>query len=268
MIVLLSPAKKLDLKQTINQDLYKFKKFSKPLFFSYTQKIVKKLKAFNHEELKNLLKVSNTLTELNIKRYHNFDLKFSISNTIPAGFLFKGDTYQGLEAHTLNLKDLDYFAKSIKILSGLYGLLRPYDGILPYRLEMSSDLAFDKYKNLYELWQPLLSKSLNESLNTQHHKNTQFVVCCASKEYTKAIDVKSLDYPFINTDFKQIDADNKAKTIGILAKKARGAFARFCIDHKIHSTDQLINFNYLDYSFNKSLSSKDNLVFTRKSIKS
>ncbi|MCL4138586.1 UNVERIFIED_CONTAM: hypothetical protein GTU68_064353 [Idotea baltica] len=176
-------------------------------------------------------------------------------------FSFKGDVYVGLDTDSMLEEDVDFAQGNIRILSGLYGMLKPLDGIMPYRLEMGTKLGIGSAKNLYNFWQETLTKHLLEEAANQ---KTDLIVNLASKEYAKAINWKLVDLKVIEPVFKDWKTD-KYKIISFFAKKARGLMARFIIDNRVTNAEQLQAFDYAGYAYNEELSNAENtMVFTRK----
>ncbi len=252
MKILLSPAKKLDLKSKYpNYD------YTVPLFINEAAKLIEVLKHKSPEEIKELMKLSDNLANLNWERYQNWS-KFHTTDTArPAIFTFNGDVYEGLDIKHFNEADLFKANDKIRILSGLYGVLRPFDLIYPYRLEMGTKLQFDGYKNLYEFWHDKVTDFLNKDA-----KKDEVLVNLASQEYFKAIDKKKLKNPVVDIVFKDYK-DGELKTISLYAKKARGMMSSFIIQNNIDKVDDLKLFNLGGYQYDENLSEENKLVFTR-----
>ena len=185
------------------------------------------LRKKSQDEIAKLMKLSDSLAELNVKRYKSFKLPFSLENAKQAVYAFKGDTYVGLQAETLKKSEVNYAQKHLKILSGLYGILSPLVGFQPYRLEMGTKFGINGNKNLYEFW----GDKLTEQINSTVGKN-KFLVNCASKEYFGAVNPKKLGPKIIDVSFK-IKKGDQYKVVGIFAKQARGAMAKFIIQNKL-----------------------------------
>jgi cytoplasmic iron level regulating protein YaaA (DUF328/UPF0246 family) len=250
--VIISPAKKLDFESPCD-----FSLATQPLFQKETDTLVKNLKKLKVSDLSKMMNLSQSLSKLNFERYQNFEKKYNDHNSKPAALLFDGDTYTGLEFSSLNKTQMKYAQKHLRILSGLYGVLRPMDLIQPYRLEMGTKFKFESYKNLYDLWRPKLASKLNEEMSEK-----DILVNCASNEYFKSIDTKNLKAKVITPVFKE-NKNGKLKVISFNAKRARGMMARFIIENKARTIEDLKKFSQDNYKFNKALSNESELVFTR-----
>jgi cytoplasmic iron level regulating protein YaaA (DUF328/UPF0246 family) len=202
--------------------------------------------------------ISDKLADLNWQRNQERNLaEMTVENARPAVFAFSGDVYIGLDAYSLSEDKINVLQDKLRILSGLYGLLKPLDLMQPYRLEMGTKLPVGKNKNLYEFWKPLIAKQLNAELQKE-----ELFVNLASNEYFDAIDVKTLKVPVITPEFKDYK-DGKLKMISFFAKKARGMMVRYIIDTNAETIDDLKGFNYEGYAFDANLSKGNKLVFTR-----
>ena len=221
-------------------------------------KIASKLDAV---ELSNLMNISSNLANLNKERFDKFSVDPLSENSKQAAFAFAGDTYEGLSAEKINPENDIFFQNNIRILSGLYGLLRPFDVIQPYRLEMGSRLANQEGKNLYEFWNNTLAKRLKMEL--KDHEDAS-IINLASEEYFKVLKFDKEHLNVIHTKFFEIRNGNY-KLISFYAKKARGLMARFIIENRISKPNDLKDFNLDDYNFQKELSKEDTYVFSRKS---
>ncbi|MEE3003807.1 MAG: peroxide stress protein YaaA [Pseudomonadota bacterium] len=255
MLALLSPAKKQvfdkNKKNTISSEI---------MFRQEAGELVSLLKRLSSDELGKLMSISPTLADLNKKRYENFDPNFSNSAiTTPAVLAFQGDAYQSLQALDFTHEDMKFCQHNLAIISGLYGLLKPYDLIQPYRLEMKTTLGNSKGNNLYDFWGNKVAERVLMAL--QQHKS-KVVINLASDEYAKVLRHKQNIFPIITVDFKE-NKNNELKTIGIHAKKARGAMARFIIKNKIEDPSGILEFNTNGYVFNNDLSTAEKLVFIR-----
>lgn len=255
MLTLISPAKKLDLDPIDNPIAP-----TEPVLFSQTQILARTAKTQTVADLKKLMHLSDNLAELNAERYKAFRLNGRSNSAKPAALTFNGDVYGGLDAKTLSAKEMQYAQKHLRILSGLYGLLKPMDAIQPYRLEMGIRLENPRGKNLYEFWGNRISKALVNEL-ADHKDDT--IINLASIEYFKAVDAKSLNSRIITPSFLNIK-EGKARALMFYAKRARGLMSRWIIENKIDRADDLLDFNVEGYKINKKLSESDKLVFTRK----
>jgi uncharacterized protein len=254
MFAVISPAKKLaehcDYQGTT----------SHIRFANETAQLVKQLKQCSAKQLANLMGLSDKLAQLNQQRYQDFKPRsYTSNNAIPAVYLFQGDVYRYLDVATLTTKQQQRLQQRVGILSGLYGLLQPLDLIQAYRLEMGTQLANSAGENLYALWRPLITAALNEILS---NSKDGFLINLASKEYFSAIDTSQLDGTVIDIDFKD-KKNGQLKTIGINAKRARGAMVRYLIQNNCQAPEDLCDFTELDYCFSKKLSTEHRLVFVR-----
>ena len=254
MITLLSPSKKLNFK---NQDAVST--FTQCDFLESAQELVNLAKNFSSKDLKDLMKISDSLADLNKERFNNWSLPFNQGNSKQALLAFDGGVYSGLEAYAFNQKDLEFAQDHLRILSGLYGVLKPLDLMQPYRLEMGTKFKNAKGKNLYDFWTDQVTDNLNK--NIKKHKN-KTIINCSSNEYFNVIDQKNLEVDILNTVFKEY-RDGELKFISFNAKKARGLLAKFVINNKIKSINDLKDFNLENYKFDSSLSDDLTFVFTR-----
>lgn len=252
MIIVLSPAKKLDFDTTapVNE-------FTNLKDIEKSTELIKELRKCKPKEISELMKLSPELTELNVARYKQFKTPFTLKNAKQAMFAFKGDTYVGLDADTLKESDINYAQKHLRILSGLYGLVSPLDLVQPYRLEMGTKFPCNGKKNLYEFWRETITSQLNEVL-----KNQKVLINCASNEYFKAVDKKKLQAKIITPEFREKKGDDY-KMISFFAKKARGMMARYIIQNKVESPKGILDFDLDGYKYNKILSTELSPVFTR-----
>lgn len=253
MIVLLSPAKTLDFEQSGKHA------FSSPRLMKKTKELVGDLKKKSVQDIMELMHVSEKIGTLNAERFSAFKAPFTEENAKQALFAFKGDVYVGLEAETLDTAGIAYAQDHIRILSGLYGILKPLDLMQAYRLEMGTKLANKAGGNLYEFWGDSITKLINKDLK---ETGTEWVVNLASNEYYKSVNEKAIKGKILKVDFKE-DRDGKFKIISFSAKKARGLMSRYIIDHRIENPEALKGFNTENYAFNEDLSMENHLVFTR-----
>jgi cytoplasmic iron level regulating protein YaaA (DUF328/UPF0246 family) len=253
MKIIISPAKSLDFKTELPT-----KNFSIPNFLSDSKKINELLKKKSQSELKSLMSISEKLAELNWNRNNTFKTPFNIENARPSIFTFNGDVYSGLDAFSLSMDQLNQAQKSLRILSGLYGLLKPLDLIQPYRLEMGTKLNVEGSLNLYGFWRNKITNKLNDELN-----ENEFFVNLASNEYSSAINRKLLKTTMISPVFKDMK-NGKLKIISFYAKKARGMMVRYILDNEIINLEDLRGFDYGGYSYSSEESEKmKELVFIR-----
>ncbi len=254
MLAILSPAKTLDYETPLKTKLN-----SQPIYGRESNQLIKTLRTFEPFEVASLMKISDKLADLNHKRYVEWRNKPAESKTRPAALAFKGDVYQGLEAESFNDNDLKFAQRHLRILSGLYGLLRPLDVIQPYRLEMGTKLKTSKGQNLYDYWGTKLTTGLNEALKESKEGT---LVNLASNEYFGAVQPKLLEGSLLNIGFKE-KRNGQLKFVSFSAKKARGLMAKFIIKERLKNPDDLKNFDLEDYKFNKKLSSESDWTFSR-----
>jgi len=254
MITVLSPAKKLS-----NECCSDTENPQSPQFLNQSEELATQLKQMDPVDLMSLMGISENLATLNWERMQIWNKSFKPDNSREAVYSFQGDTYIGLNVGTLDSDDLQFAQDNIRILSGLYGILRPLDLIMPYRLEMGTKLKNRLGNNLYEYWNDTLAQSFNKELN-YHDRNV--VINCASVEYFKSIDRPALGAKVITPQFKEIK-EGKLRMISFFAKKARGMMARFIIQNRIENEKDILSFNLGGYSYDPSLSTPFMPVFTR-----
>ena len=254
MIIVVSPAKKLDM-DTASIATHT----TQPAFLDQMQDLVDILREKSSKDLQNLMGISEKLGDLNAQRYQDFETPFTSDNATQAVHAFQGDTYVGLDASTLSEDDLVYAQDHLRILSGLYGLLRPLDLMQAYRLEMGTKLENERGKNLYEFWGGLITEALNTA--TKPHKN-RAVINLASNEYISAVQPDSLEGDMITPVFKELK-ENGPKVIGLFAKRARGMMARYIIENRIEDPADLKGFAVDGYQFQPKASTDHELVFLR-----
>ena len=252
MKIVISPAKSLNYETVVPTT-----EFTEASFLKQAETIQKTLKKKKPKQLMELMDISEKLAELNWQRNQDWTLPFSLENARQAVFAFDGDVYTGLDVYSLPTEKLSVLQDKLRILSGLYGLLKPLDLMQAYRLEMGTSMAVGTKKNLYEFWKKTITDALNKEL-----ENEELFINLASNEYFSAVDVKKLKVPVITPEFKDYK-DGKLKMISFFAKKARGLMVRYIIDNNVETLEDLKNFNYEGYSFDANLSSENKLVFTR-----
>lgn len=252
MLVTVSPAKRLNWKPVEGTT-------TTPEFADEAQKLVKTARNLTLGELQKLMTLSPDLAKLNRDRFKSYEAEPDTFATRPAVHAFAGDTYIGLEAASLEPDELNWAQDHLRILSGLYGVLRPMDAIQPYRLEMGSRLKTRRGKNLYEFWRDSISKNLNAQAA---ELNTDVLVNCASQEYFGAVDAKALKLRVITPVFMEEKAGT-AKIVSFFAKKARGSMARYMIQRRLTNPESLKDFDLGGYSFREDMSDADRLVFLR-----
>lgn len=252
MKIVISPAKSLNFQKELPTT-----QFTQPSLLKESKKVHAVLKQKIPAELSQLMAISDKLADLNWQRNKAWKTPFNSSNARPAVYAFDGDVYTGLDAYSIPMEKLDVLQERLRILSGLYGVLKPLDLIQAYRLEMGTKLPIGENNNLYDFWKSTVTASLNKEL-----KKGELFVNLASNEYFSVIDTKALKVPVITPDFKDYK-DGKLKMISFFAKKARGMMVRYIIDTNAETIEDLKGFNYEGYQFDANLSKGNNLVFTR-----
>jgi uncharacterized protein len=253
MKIIISPAKSLNFDSELPITQY-----SEMHFLKEAKQVNKALLDKKSHDLMNLMDISENLAQLNWERNQNRDLShLSEKNARQAVYAFDGDVYSGLDVYSLPLNKIQNLQDSLRILSGLYGLLKPLDLIQPYRLEMGTKLTVNEHKDLYAFWKSKITDVLNHEL-----QDDELFVNLASKEYFSAVDFKKLKVPVITPEFKDYK-NGKLKIISFFAKKARGMMVRYILDHNINDIEGLKGFNYDGYVFDENLSKTHHLVFTR-----
>lgn len=257
MLFLLSPAKTLDFDSAALTD-----EFTQPRLINDAEALNVRARELSVEDIKSLMGVSDNIAELNRERFQDWSTPFDLSNAKQAAYAFKGDVYTGLNIETCGEQAVKYLQSRVRILSGLYGVLRPLDLMQPYRLEMGIKLNNERGTNLYKFWGDSISGLLNEDISST---DDNVVINLASNEYFKAVDKKTLQGRLITPVFK--DLKNGAyKIVSFYAKKARGLMVRFAVDHEITDAEQLKDFNYEGYRFSDDLSEGDTWVFVRDEV--
>lgn len=255
MLTVISPAKSLDFESPIATT-----KTTKPRFLKQSQQIIDQIKVLAPQDIASLMKLSDKLAILNYDRFQDFKTPFTKKNARASVFAFRGDVYLGLDADSLSTDDLNFAQKHLRILSGLYGVLRPLDLIQAYRLEMGTKFKNNAGKNLYDFW----GKSLNQSIEKELNKSdSQVLINLASNEYFKALKAKQLSHQIITPVFKDFK-NGQYKVISFFAKRARGLMSRYIIQNQIEQPEDLKGFKLGGYKISKKLSSDREFVFTRK----
>ena len=253
MKIVISPAKSLDLTSELPTE-----KATQPLFLEQSAVLNKAIKKQKPSELSSLMHISEKLADLNWQRNQDWTLPFTNENARPAVFTFDGDVYTGLDAYTLSQNNIEAMQNSLRILSCLYGVLKPLDLMQAYRLEMGTKFGVNGGKNLYEFWKPIIAAQLNEEL-----EENELFVNLASTEYFKAVDKKVLKTPIVTPVFKDWKND-KLKIISFYAKKARGLMSRYLIENKVETLEQLKGFAIDGYAYSEEYTEKENEpVFVR-----
>lgn len=253
MKIVISPAKSLDLTSELPTQ-----EVTQPLFLEQSEALNKAIKKQKPSDLSKLMKISEKLADLNWQRNQDWALPFTTENARPAVYTFDGDVYTGLSAHNLPAEKIPAMQDSLRILSGLYGLLKPLDLMQAYRLEMGIKFGTNGAKNLYEFWKPTIAQQLNKEL-----ADNELFVNLASTEYFKAVDAKVLKVPVISPVFKDWKND-KLKIISFYAKKARGLMTRYLIENNVESLEQLKAFAVDGYAYSEEYTTNENEpVFVR-----
>lgn len=247
MKIVISPAKTLDFESKLPTA-----RATQPKFLEEAEMINNKLERKSKKAIGKLMDISDKLAELNYQRYKEFQTPFTKQNARPAVYAFAGDVYAGLDAYTIPSEKIDLLQDSLRILSGMYGMLRPLDLIQPYRLEMGTKLPVNRKKDLYSFWKKTLTETLNDEL-----EDGELFLNLASVEYFNAIDEKKLKVPVISPVFKDFK-NGELKIISFFAKKARGSMARFAIDKNVQTLDDLKAFDYDGYGFSEEYTEKEN----------
>jgi cytoplasmic iron level regulating protein YaaA (DUF328/UPF0246 family) len=255
MLFLLSPAKSLDFETPLGELAH-----TMPQFTSRSAQLIEVLKKKSPRQLAELMDISDPLAALNAARYSAWSPKFTARNSRQAIAAFNGDVYEGLQARTLAPADLEWAQQHLRILSGLYGVLRPLDRMQPYRLEMGTALAVGGARNLYQFWGPEIAQHLNRELAAD---KTPVVVNLASQEYFRSVDLKVLKARVIECVFEEWRA-GVYKVISFSAKRARGLMARYAVTRRVETPRRLEGFDLEGYSFDRAASQPDRLVFRRK----
>ncbi|MBI6117811.1 peroxide stress protein YaaA [Salegentibacter maritimus] len=246
MKIVISPAKSLDYESKLPTT-----RGTQPAFLETTAKLNRKMSRMTKNEISKLMSISDKLADLNYTRYQDFEEEHNKRNSRPAVYAFNGDVYAGLDAYSIPTEKLDQLQDSLRILSGLYGILKPLDLIQPYRLEMGTSVGIERKDSLYEVWQSKITELLNNEMETD-----ELFINLASNEYFKAIDTKKLKAEVISPVFKDFK-NGKLKIISFYAKKARGAMVRYIIDKDVHNLEELKGFDYMDYRFSEEHTEKE-----------
>ncbi|WP_312277816.1 peroxide stress protein YaaA [Kosakonia cowanii] len=254
MLILISPAKTLDYQSPLATERY-----TQPALLEHSQQLIKTARTLSAPQIKKLMGISDKLADLNATRFHDWQPDFTPENARQALLAFKGDVYTGLQAETFSDADFDFAQRHLRMLSGLYGVLRPLDLMQPYRLEMGIRFENERGKDLYQFWGDIITDTLNEALTEQ---GDEIVVNLASDEYFRAVKPKKLNARIIKPVF--LDEKNGTfKVISFYAKKARGLMSRYIIEQRLTKPEQLTGFNREGYFFDEVASTPDELVFKR-----
>ncbi len=252
MKIIISPAISLDFQSIVPTSLH-----TQPLFLEQSTKLNQELKTLSKKKLSDLMSISEDLASLNYERNQTWQTPFTPENSKQAIYAFTGEVFRGIDINTLPIEKLPLLQENLRILSGLYGLLKPLDLMQPYRLEMGTKLPVGSKKNLYNFWGDSIANALNEELS-----ENELLINLASSEYFKVVNQKILKVPMITPVFKDFKS-GQYKTIMTFAKKARGLMVRYIIDNNIKTIDRLKHFDIENYRFHENMSSKNELVFTR-----
>lgn len=251
MKILLSPAKMMNLETDAKW------KATTPQFLEQSQEIMNVMKEMSATDLEKLMKISKDIADMNVERNQVWNVKPTAKKAIPAALAFKGEVYRGLDASTMDDDAISYFTKNAFLLSGLYGILRPSDKVMLYRLEMGSKLDVNGSKNLYGFWKDTLTPFVNSKL-----KKGEFILNLASNEYAKVLDRKSLKVPIYDVEFQDYK-NGELKKIMMYFKHARGAMARYCAENNVTTLDEVKAYDVDGYRFDENLSTNETLIFTR-----
>lgn len=252
MKIIISPAKSLDFESKVPTSLH-----TQPRFLDQSIKLNKKLKTLSKKKLSTLMSISDDLARLNYERNQKWEIPFTPENAKQAIYAFTGAVFQGIDVNSLDEEKIPILQDRLRILSGLYGLLKPLDLIQPYRLEMGTKIKVGRRDNLYKFWDEDLANSLNDELD-----DDELLINLASTEYFKAVPKKALKVPMITPVFKDFK-NGQYKTIMTYAKMARGYMVRYILDHNVKTLEELKGFNVDNYGFSEEMSTETELVFTR-----
>ncbi|MBF8999298.1 MULTISPECIES: peroxide stress protein YaaA [Vibrio] len=254
MLIVVSPAKTLDYDSPLPTERHTL-----PEFIEHSAELIDVCKKLSPQDIAQLMKVSDKIAGLNVARFAQWSTQFDFDNSRQAIFAFKGDVYTGLDAESLSEDDLEYAQNHLRMLSGLYGLLKPLDLMQPYRLEMGTKLANPRGTNLYQFWGNIITDKINQTLKEQ---DEEVLINLASNEYFKAVKPKAVAGDVVTPVFKDCK-NGQYKVISFYAKKARGMMARYIIENKIESVQELQNFDTAGYYYVPAESTATELVFKR-----
>ena len=254
MLIVISPAKTLDYSTPVQT-----KQFTQPALLDDSQLLIDRARQLSTLDIAELMKVSMKIAELNFERFEHWQTPFTTDNAKQALLAFKGDVYTGLNATDFSAKDLDFAQKHLRILSGLYGVLRPLDLMQPYRMEMGRSLSNPRGKNLYQFWGDKITDAINRQLENEKEP---VLINLASNEYFKSVKPKSLIGRLITPHFKELK-NGSYRVIGVHAKKARGMMSRFIIKNRLTDVEDLKSFTDMGYQYNPELSNESDWIFSR-----
>ena len=262
MLLLISPAKKLDFESIAPTDTY-----TMPDFLSEAQELISILRGYSVADIAKLMKLGDKLAQLNYDRYQHWHTPFHPQNAKQAVATFKGDVYTGMNINSFDAAQLAFTQEHLRILSGLYGLLRPLDLMQPYRLEMGTRLATSKGKNLYAFWGNTITDAINQHLA---RIKASYVINLASNEYFSVVQPNRLHKPVITPVFKELRQDKNGqpqyRIISLLAKRARGMMSAYILKNQLQNIEDIKNFNQAGYQYQDSLSSQSQWIFTRQPV--
>lgn len=254
MLVVISPSKTLDFSKQFEN-----KSHTIPVFLKETEELVQKLRLFSIKDLMKLLKISEPIAEESFNRFVNWDVCHPAEKSKIAILAFKGEAYENLKATSFTTSDFEFASRHLRILSGLYGLLRPLDYVMPYRLEMGTRFQNSCGKDLYKYWKSKVTYEINKLTK---ENNLKTIINLASSEYFKVINEKQIEVPIINIVFKQ-KVDGEFKTMGVHSKRARGMMANFIVKNRISQPEELMQFIADGYTYNEAFSLEKEWVYTR-----
>ncbi|QOV64729.1 peroxide stress protein YaaA [Kosakonia pseudosacchari] len=254
MLILISPAKTLDYQSPLATT-----RFTQPELLDHAQQLIKTARKLSAPQIKALMGISDKLADLNATRFHDWQPDFTPENARQAILAFKGDVYTGLQAETFSEADFDFAQQHLRMLSGLYGVLRPLDLMQPYRLEMGIRLENAKGKDLYQFWGDTITNKLNDAIAAQ---GDDIVINLASDEYFRSVKTQKLKARVIKPVFLD-EKNGKFKVISFYAKKARGLMSRYIIEQRLTKPEQLAGFDSEGYFFDEEASAPDEMVFKR-----
>lgn len=257
MIIVLSPAKSLDYETPPH-----VRRHTIPDFVDDAAELVQGLRRLSPQQISTLMGISDALAQLNFQRYADWSPEFGLHNAKQAVLAFNGDVYEGFDAKSLSAADLDFAQQHVRVLSGLYGVLRPLDLLQPYRLEMGTRFSNARGKDLYAFWGERITDALNQQLRKKAH-GSRVLVNCASEEYFRSVKTKRLEAPVITPVFEDWKG-GRFKVISFHAKRARGLMARFAVEHRLDRPEQLKEFAAEGYSFDEAASNDATYVFRRR----
>jgi len=255
MLTVISPAKTLDYESPTLSD-----QFTQPAHLRQSRQLIRHLRQFSADDLSRLMNVSSSIANLNATRFKRWKTPFKPENARQALFAFKGDVYIGLDAYSMSQDNINFAQQHLRMLSGLYGLLRPLDLMQPYRLEMGTRLNTENGKNLYQFWHGRIADAINKDLKSM---DSPILINLASKEYFKSIDARAVKGEIVTPTFKEY-YKGKYQIISFFAKKARGLLSRYIIDHELTDAESIKNFSVEGYVFDEALSRGNDWVFSRR----